>query len=311
MKKNLFYYSEKKLKYIEIKNFYVKFVSLIALFSTVFAFIFLGGYIFISSLLLNEKNASELVEENEILKEKYIDLSTQINTLYSELENLSTKEKDLRTSVNLDPANYNSFGIGGSEFENIEPTTISDISDLVSEVDNSLDILKSKVLVAKDNYEKIEEALNNNLELYKSIPAILPTDGLIGDRFGMRMHPILKIRRMHPGIDIVVNTGEKIYAPGNGKVISSGNRGGYGLTIEIDHGFGYTTLYAHLSKINVKKGQLVKRGELIGLSGETGSLATGPHLHYEIKHNGVLLNPKNFIFNDMKVFDIITQKGSN
>jgi murein DD-endopeptidase MepM/ murein hydrolase activator NlpD len=115
---------------------------------------------------------------------------------------------------------------------------------------------------------------------------------------------------MHTGIDIVVNTGNKVYAAGKGKVLRASYNGGYGKTVEIDHGFGYTTLYAHLSKIDVKKGQIVKRGEPIGLSGETGRLATGPHLHYEVKHNGVHLNPKNFIFSDIKVFDSQSKKGS-
>ncbi|MCW8849396.1 MAG: M23 family metallopeptidase, partial [Melioribacteraceae bacterium] len=105
---------------------------------------------------------------------------------------------------------------------------------------------------------------------------------------------------MHTGIDILVNNGENIYAPGDGIVVKANNRSGYGKTIEIDHGHGYTTLYAHLSKLKVKQGQSVKRGDLLGLSGETGSLATGPHLHYEVKHNGVHLNPKNFIFSDIK-----------
>ncbi len=151
--------------------------------------------------------------------------------------------------------------------------------------------------------------LKRILNIYRSIPAIIPTDGPIGDRFGMRSHPILKIRRMHTGIDILVNNGENIYAPGDGIVVKANNRSGYGKTIEIDHGHGYTTLYAHLSKLKVKQGQSVKRGDLLGLSGETGSLATGPHLHYEVKHNGVHLNPKNFIFSDIKAFDLTYRRG--
>ena len=147
--------------------------------------------------------------------------------------------------------------------------------------------------------------------MYKSIPAILPSNGPIGDRFGMRLHPILKIRRMHPGIDIVVNTGTDVFASGDGKVVKVGRRGGYGLTIEIDHGFGYTSLYAHLSEVKVKKGQTVKRGDLVALSGKSGSLATGPHLHYEVRHNGVLLNPRNFIFSDVRAFDLLTSKVAN
>ena len=126
----------------------------------------------------------------------------------------------------------------------------------------------------------------------------------------MRMHPILKVYRMHDGVDIVVDTGTHVFAPGNGKVIFAGKKRGYGQVVELDHGFGYTTLYAHLSKIKVRKGEKVKRGDLLGLSGRSGELATGPHLHYEVLHDGVHLNPENFIFSDMKAFDLITAKSS-
>jgi len=313
MKKSLFYYSEKKLKYIEIKNFYSKFISLVVFFSSIFALFFLGSFLLISGFINPESDLSKLKDENSVLKAKYHQIATKINDLSNELEILNANDEGLRLSVNLDPLSHEerNFGIGGNSFEEIEPTSTSDISDLVNEVDYKLELLKSKVVFTKNNYSKIENSLKNNLKLYKAIPAIMPTDGPIGDRFGMRLHPILKIRRMHPGVDILVNSGENIYAPGDGKIIKVGHRGGYGLTIEIDHGFGYTSLYAHLSKVKAKKGKFVKRGELIGLSGRSGSLATGPHLHYEIKHNGVLLNPKNFIFSDVRAFDLITEKGFN
>lgn len=313
MKKSLFYYSEKNLKYIEINNFYSKFISLVLVFSVVFSLLFLGGYLFVSNLLHPESDFVLLTNENKILKEKYISMSSQILKLNSEIEELFNKEDDLRVSVNLDPLSDEdiNFGIGGNSFRPIEATTVTKLNDIVKEVDNSLDLLNSKFVVVKDNYSEIEKSLKDNIEIFKSIPAIIPADGPIGDRFGMRKHPILKIRRMHTGIDILVNNGENIYAPGDGKVIKANNRSGYGKTVEIDHGFGYTTLYAHLSKLKVKQGQIVKRGELIGLSGETGSLATGPHLHYEVKHNGVHLNPKNFIFSGIKAFDLLTDKGSN
>jgi len=312
MKKKIYYYSEKKLKYIEIKKFYYKFISLLTVFSVVFALIFFGSYLFISNLVNPKSDLADLKKENSLLKEKYIDLSSQMSELYSEIEYLANKENDLRLSVNLEPLSEEekTFGIGGSAFIDFSNTTLNEVKSFIDEADNSISVLKSKVVLTKNNYSKIEESLNDNLELFKSIPAILPANGLIGDRFGMRNHPILKIRRMHTGIDIVVNTGAEIYASGDGKVIRAGTSGGYGVTIEIDHGFGYTSLYAHLSKMKVKKGQTVKRGEVIGLSGQTGRLATGPHLHYEVKHNGVHLNPKNFIFNDIKVFDLLTEKGS-
>jgi murein DD-endopeptidase MepM/ murein hydrolase activator NlpD len=102
----------------------------------------------------------------------------------------------------------------------------------------------------------------------------------------MRRHPILKIVRMHEGVDIITDTGTSVFASGRGKVDFVGRRGGYGLTVEINHGFGYRTVYAHLSKTLVKSGQTIDRGHLIALSGNSG-LSTGPHLHYEVHHNGI------------------------
>ncbi len=313
MKRNLFYYSEQKLKYIEIKNFYPKFIGLVAVFSVIFAFLFVSSFVVIKNILYPESNVFALYEENKVLKEKFIEMSGQISQLNSDLEALNLKDEELRLSVNLSPRTKEekNIGIGGNKFNELDAATVSSIGDMISNFDYSLDLIKSKVTLAKENYLNIEEARDKNLELFKCIPALLPANGRIGDKFGMRMHPILRIKRLHSGIDILVNTGHDVFAPGNGKVIRAGWRGGYGKTVEIDHGFGYTTLYAHLSKILVKKGQKVKRGEILGKSGKSGRLATGPHLHYEVKHNGVLLNPSNFIFSDIKVFDLLTEKEPN
>ncbi|MGB5850067.1 MAG: M23 family metallopeptidase [Ignavibacteriaceae bacterium] len=150
--------------------------------------------------------------------------------------------------------------------------------------------------------------MKTNESLFESIPAIIPTKGdYIGSRFGIRSHPILKIRKMHTGIDFVVNTGAPVYAPGKGKVVFIGRNGGYGLEIRIDHGFGYRTRYAHLSKVLVKRGQKISRGDLIAKTGNSG-LTTGPHLHYEISHNGRKLNPSQFFFDDLGFIEL-TQKN--
>ncbi|MDX1701686.1 MAG: M23 family metallopeptidase, partial [Melioribacteraceae bacterium] len=130
-----------------------------------------------------------------------------------------------------------------------------------------------------------------------------PVKSSIGDRFGMRFHPILKSRRMHHGLDFLCNTGAQVIAPGDGTITYVGRHGGYGKVIRINHGFGYETIYAHLSKYKVKKGQKVKRGDLIAISGNTGNLSTGPHLHYEVRHKGITLNPQNFIFENLRLFD--------
>ena len=107
---------------------------------------------------------------------------------------------------------------------------------------------------------------------------------------------------MHEGIDIITEVGTKVIASGKGKIIFAGYKGSYGLTVEIDHGFGYKTLYAHLSKSLVTKGATVNRGDQIALTGNTG-LTTGPHLHYEVEQNGIKQDPVKFIFDDIDLFD--------
>ncbi|MBK7106698.1 MAG: M23 family metallopeptidase [Ignavibacteriae bacterium] len=310
MKKSLYYYSDKKLQFIEIKNFYSKFLSLVALFGLLSSLIIFGGYLFISSFLSPSFDIDALKSENIKLKSKFNEVASELNNLNQNIDKLRSKDEALRLSVNLKPIPENEkyFGIGGSEFDEILPTSISDVNDLLENLDNSLNTIKTKITIAEENYFEIENSLKNNVKLFKSIPAILPAEGNIGDRFGMRFHPILRYNRMHTGLDVVIDTGTEVFAPGDAKVLEAGVQSGYGNTVQLDHGFGYITLYAHLSKIKVYKGQKVRRGDLIGLSGSSGELSTGPHLHYEVMHNGIHLNPENFIFSDIKVFDINNEK---
>jgi murein DD-endopeptidase MepM/ murein hydrolase activator NlpD len=110
---------------------------------------------------------------------------------------------------------------------------------------------------------------------------------------------------MHNGIDIITDVGTKVFAPGSGIIDFVGWRSGYGLTLEIDHGYGYRTLYGHLKEIDVKEGEHVTRGDLLALTGNSGELSSGPHLHYEVRHNGIALDPRNFIYDDVSIFEIV------
>lgn len=130
----------------------------------------------------------------------------------------------------------------------------------------------------------------------RQMPALLPADGVIVSGFGMRLHPILRVRKMHEGIDILLPYGSPVYAPGDGIVRETGRSAGYGLYIILEHpATGYRTLYGHLSKVLVRRGQKVQRGDQIALSGNSGR-STGPHLHYEVRDSqGRALNPLQFV----------------
>jgi murein DD-endopeptidase MepM/ murein hydrolase activator NlpD len=161
----------------------------------------------------------------------------------------------------------------------------------------------SKLDVQWKSYNEVINLAEEKEVFLASIPAISPISDKDLTRFasgyGYRIHPIYRTRKMHSGIDLTAPTGTDVYATGNGKVIKTGyTPGGYGKRIIIDHGFGYKTLYAHLNDIHVKEGQKVKRGELIGMVGNTGR-STAPHLHYEVRKNNKTENPVNYYYNDL------------
>lgn len=136
--------------------------------------------------------------------------------------------------------------------------------------------------------------MNESTQKLASIPSIVPSQGFISSRFGYRMSPFTGSKRMHKGLDIAAAVGTKIVAPADGKVVFADRDGAYGLCVEIDHGNGIKTRYAHMSKISAKIGSTIKRGDLVGLVGNTGR-STGAHLHYEVMVNGVHTDPLAYI----------------
>ncbi|HKI78663.1 MAG TPA: M23 family metallopeptidase [Ignavibacteriaceae bacterium] len=245
-----------------------------------------------------------LRNENQALKRKLLEISSQYETLNHQIDSISKRDRDLRLAADLEPVSdeEKSVGIGGGSFD-ISLDFLNDRSSLkLKDALAFVDEVSRKIKFEKSQYDEITNQLKENKNLYASMPAIKPCSGTVEHDFGMRFHPILGIRRMHEGIDILADRGTPVHATGNGKIDFVGYRGGFGLVVEINHGFGYRTIYAHLSKTLVKRGTTVKRGELIAKSGSSG-LATGPHLHYEVHHNGVIVNPLEFFFDDMAFFD--------
>ncbi len=188
-------------------------------------------------------------------------------------------------------------------------------SELISSTMRRIDQLASQLYVQSKSYDEVFEMAINKADMLASIPAIVPISN--GTRrlmsgYGMRMHPIYKTMRMHQGVDFAAPTGTPIYATGNGVVSrAERNRHGYGLMVEIDHGYGYMTSYDHMSKIDVRRGQKVQRGEVIGEVGNTGT-STAPHLHYEVHRNDRTVNPVHYFHNDLtpKEFEIIIERAS-
>lgn len=300
--KKFYYFSEKSLNFLEIKHFKEKAAAVFIISVLLFSSILFGAFYFISNLSNQDNYLQSLEKENDLLKEKFSALSEQYVQLGSELESITKISDDLRLAVNLTPISpeERKLGIGGS-------SSISKLySELGSNISDAIDVadkVTRKFEFEKLQYEEISSKLKMNKNLFESIPAIVPSDGKYSSQsYGMRLHPILHINKMHSGIDILTDVGTSVKAAGKGKVVFVGVRGGYGLMVEIDHGFGYQTIYAHLSSASVKEGQSVSRNQLIAKTGNSG-LSSGPHLHYEVLHNGQNLNPADFFFDEYSYFE--------
>lgn len=195
-------------------------------------------------------------------------------------------------------------GIGGTDrYKHLEG--YSSTEELIATA-RRVDEISRKLVVQSKSFDKVFAMAKQKEKMMASIPAIVPIKGgamnLISG-FGFRIHPIYRTRRMHTGVDIAAKQGTPIYASGDGVVIKpESSMGGYGLFVMIEHGFGYKSLYAHLSRVAAKPGRKVKRGELIGYVGSTG-LSVAPHLHYEVLRSGEPVNPIHYFYNDLKPSD--------
>ena len=176
-------------------------------------------------------------------------------------------------------------------------------SELLTKIDKKFDILTKQLYIQSKSFDQVIELTKNKNDMLSSIPAIQPVSnkdlGRMASGFGYRIDPIYKTRKFHAGMDFSAKTGTPIYATGNGKVFRvRKSKRGYGNHVIIDHGYGYKTLYAHMSKSSVKKNQKVNRGDIIGYVGNTGK-SVAPHLHYEVHKDGKKVNPINFYYNDL------------
>jgi len=213
------------------------------------------------------------------------------------------------------PPSIRQVGVGGvKQYADLESQDLQH-EDLIIGTKSEIDQLKRKMMLQSTSYGELEKLAREKSQMLASIPAIQPIHNKdlkrFASGFGMRMHPIYKVRKMHTGVDFSAPTGTPIFSSGDGKVIKvEKKRRGYGFQVEIDHGYNYVTKYAHMSKIDVKIGQKVKRGQVIGKVGNTGT-SVAPHLHYEIIYKGKKVNPVHYFYNDLSPdqYDQITQQA--
>jgi len=301
--RKFFTVSQSRLEYREIRFFKAKlFGSSLLLSAAVLLVVFIANHFSHDMLGLGYDRMSMLDAENRILKNQLKDLSTRFETVQHGVEKLADRGNELRLLVDMDTIDKETqtAATGGSPSVSDFGFVSREGSDILSNADKLLNQLSREIKLQQASYEEIRKRYEHNQVFFAHLPAIKPMEGFYSiNGFGMRVHPVLKVYRMHEGIDIINDVGTNVYAAADGVVRFAGRtEGGYGSVVDIDHGYGYSTLYAHLSRPLVHPGQSVKRGELIAKSGRSG-LVSGPHLHYEVRKNGRKQNPVDFFFDDV------------
>ena len=274
--------------------------------------------IWIFTEFFDSPEEKRLKMENGFYADRYDQLTRRVNDLESVLKDMEYRDDNIyRVIFEAEPIDKNErlSAVGGvNRYKHLEGF---DFSDLVIDTEKRIDNLGKRMVVQSKSLDEVKDLALSKEEMLSCIPAIQPVSNKdlkrMASGYGMRIDPHYKTPAFHAGMDFTAPTGTPIYATGDGVVTRADNKSsGYGNHVRIDHGFGYVTLYAHMSEWSVSPGQKVKRGDIIGLVGNTGK-SKGPHLHYEVRKNGEAINPINFYFNDLspEEYDIMIELAGN
>ena len=254
------------------------------------------------------ESPKELILKNEVteLEFYYQKLTKDVAHLSGILDNIEHRDDNIyRVVLGAEPIekSVRHAGVGGSDrYIDIKEKDMAH-EDVVLALHEKVDLLRRKLYIESKSQDEVVTLAEKKEKLYAAIPAIQPISNkqllALSSGYGWRTHPIYKVKKMHPGIDFAASIGTPIYATADGTVDQvSVKFSGYGKMVEINHGFGYRTRYAHMHGFAVRSGQSVKRGDLIGYVGNTG-MSTAPHLHYEVFINGEHVDPVHYFYNDL------------
>jgi murein DD-endopeptidase MepM/ murein hydrolase activator NlpD len=264
----------------------------------------LAGYTTISHTTDLSRTA-RLKQENASLAKEIGELHGRLTTLADTLTRISQRDARIRVLANLEPIDpqVQAAGIGGPVAPELALAGMTGVVRRTADIRVDLSALIRRANLLASSFKEAADSLSIHTARLAATPSIMPTQGWLSSAFSsMRTHPILHLARPHEGIDVSAPMGSPIEAPAAGVVTDAGWETGYGNTIKIDHGFGIQTKFAHCSKLMVKTGQRVQRGQRIALVGNTG-LATGPHLHYEVHVNGRPVDPLKYVLPEGVVTD--------
>ena len=295
-------YDPETLSYKEVKKG-VKYYAKRTLFHLSFGLVVSVCLFSLYLYIFDSPKEKQLRREQHELLAQYEQMNKRLEQMEGVLDDIHTRDENIyRVIYEADsiPVSVRKAGFGGiNRYKDLESMANS---DLIISTAKRLDVVSRQLYVQSKSFDEIIDLVNRNNDMLMCMPAIMPVNNKDLTRtasgWGWRIHPVYKIKRFHEGMDFSAPVGTEIYATGDGvveDVVTSYS--GYGKHVKINHGFGYQTIYAHMSKFNVRKGQKVKRGDVIGEVGSTG-LSTGPHLHYEVVKKGQKVNPQLYYFEE-------------
>ncbi|HEY0091738.1 MAG TPA: M23 family metallopeptidase [Flavobacterium sp.] len=311
MKKVKYYYDPESLAYRKIKHKKGRKIGVVALFLLASAlFGFLAFVVLLNTPFFETPKDRLQAREIENLKLRYAILNRKMEQAEDVMQSLAERDNNIyRTYFNSAPIpeEQRKAGFGGvNRYRELEGY---DNSELVMNTTKRVDILSKQMVIQSRSLDEILKLAKEKSKLLSAIPAIQPVKNEqmkgIASGFGYRSDPFTKVRKFHEGMDFSAKTGTPIFATGDGVIATAdANSSGYGNHIVINHGFGYQTLYGHLSKYKARRGQRVKRGDVIGFVGSTGR-SEAPHLHYEVLKNGQRVNPLNFYYGNISAAEYV------
>jgi len=297
---NYYYYDESRCEFVQLEYKPLERIVYTACLWILCGIVTAGIGIITLSFYAGTPAEIALRAENQELISQLRETKTDINKLNKEVNKLATTDNEMyRSLLGMEPIPYGQrqAGVGGADIYEHFDAHSKETSDILRWTASNLDKLERKINIQKLSFKEIQSFYNENKERLKHLPAIKPTKGILLSGYGVRYHPVLKYRRMHDGLDFRARVGTPVYATGNGTIKFANRKSTFGKLLEINHGYGFVSRYAHLSRFaeGIKPGVEVERGDLIGYSGNTG-MTEGPHLHYEIHKNGESVDPIYYLF---------------
>lgn len=316
MKRIKYFYNTQTLRYEKLET--PLRVRLLRIFGFVAASLVTAGLIAMAAFrFLGSPQEKILQAQNRSLRDKYEELAEQLEEVQVKLADLEKRDNDVyRAIFEADPIPDSARAKLEAEALEIAKIERMASDQLILSIDHTLDALVNRIKAQENSYKEVESLVKDKERLLSRTPAIQPVSNRnlkrIASGFGYRIDPVYKTTKFHAGLDFTAPQGTPIYATADGTVNISGNVGnGYGNHVVINHGYGYQTLYGHMVRVKARRGQNVKRGEVIGWVGSTGK-STGPHCHYEVIKFNQKIDPIYFFYNDLtpEQFDRILKQAA-